>query len=89
MSMQKMRSKLLAYIAKWERQGYPGGLPDEAPIELEALNKVPSYRLICWAILKNDVHLQCLGYSRPKCDAYMALKKIEIEERKRMEALGG
>jgi predicted phosphoadenosine phosphosulfate sulfurtransferase len=82
-----MKNKILRYVASWEKRGYPEGIPDEAPLELEALNKVPSYRLICWAIMKNDVHLQTLGYSRPKCEAYMALKKVEIEERNRVKAV--
>ena len=76
-----MRQKIGNYVNKWERQGYEDGLPDEAPARLEDLNKVPSYRLICKAIIKNDFALETLGYSRTKCPAYMLLKKIEIEKR--------
>lgn len=75
--------RIKAYISKWERRGYPEGIPDEAPCELEALGKVPSYRLICLTILKNDKHCETLGYSRPKCEAYMAIKKAEIAARKK------
>ncbi len=77
-----MREKIESYIRKWERQGYPDGLPDEAPPRLEASGKVPSYRKICMAIMRNDVCLVSLGFNRPKTAAYMALKKIEIEARK-------
>ena len=77
-----MRKLILEYIKKWEAQGYPNGIPDEAPRRLENALRVPSYRMICMAIMKNDVHLTSLGLSRPKCGAYMALKKIEIEARK-------
>ncbi len=76
-----MREKILAWIAKWEKQGYPNGLPDEADAKLEALGKVPSYRVICKAILKNDVALSSLGYTRAPCEAYSAIKRIEIAAR--------
>lgn len=76
-----MKQKVLDYIAKWERQGYPQGIPDQADSRLEAQGKCPSYRKICMAILRNDVALVSLGYSRPQTDAYMELKRIEIEGR--------
>jgi predicted phosphoadenosine phosphosulfate sulfurtransferase len=48
---------------------------------LEELCKAPSYRAICRAILKNDVSCVSLGFAREKTDAYMAIKKVEIDER--------
>ncbi len=69
------------YIRVWELRGYPDGIPDEADSNLEFLNKAPSYRRIVLAILNNDWHLTSLGFQRPKCDAYMELKRIEIEAR--------
>lgn len=77
-----MRSKIEKYIRKWERQGYPLGIPDEADARLEAMNKVPSYRQIVRAIMRNDVALTSIGYSKEKCDSYIQLKRIEIEQRK-------
>ena len=77
-----MKQKIIRYVKQWESQGYPNGIPEEAPPRLEALNKVPSYRMICKAILKNDFALTSLGFSRPKTQAYMTLKRIEIEGRK-------
>jgi predicted phosphoadenosine phosphosulfate sulfurtransferase len=56
-------------------------LPDEAPRRLEELNKVPSYRQICIAILKNDKHLKTLGQSQPISKVYSQLKRKELEER--------
>ena len=76
-----MKQKIEKYLEKWKRQGYPDGIPDEADINLEALGKVPSYRMVCKAILKNDVALVSLGYSRPKTDSYNVLKRIEIAAR--------
>ena len=77
-----MQQKIRKYIEKWERQGYADGIPDEADLKLEGMGKAPSYRMICKAILSNDVALTTLGFSRPKCDSYHILKKIEIEGRK-------
>jgi predicted phosphoadenosine phosphosulfate sulfurtransferase len=70
------KEKIRKYIDLWESRCYPDGIPDEAPVELEHL--IPSYKRICKALLKNDNHLEGLGYSRPKCKAYMELKRIEI-----------
>lgn len=76
-----MKRKIMSYINKWKLQGYKNGIPDEAPSNLEALVKVPSYRQICRAILKNDINLISLGYSKPNSEAYNMLKRIEINER--------
>jgi predicted phosphoadenosine phosphosulfate sulfurtransferase len=56
-------------------------LPDEAPIELEQNDLVPSYRRICKAILKNDLALLSLGFNKTYCKTYSMLKRIEIEQR--------
>lgn len=82
-----MKQKILQYIAKWEKQGYPQGIPDHADSRLEAIGKCPSYRKICVAILKNDVALVSLGYARQPSDAYNAIKKIEIAGRIKDERL--
>jgi predicted phosphoadenosine phosphosulfate sulfurtransferase len=78
-----MKQKILRYVRQWERKCYSTGIPQEAPRRLESSGRVPSYRLICMAILKNDIALTTLGMSRQNCDAYMALKKIEIQGRDR------
>ncbi len=77
-----MRAKIEKYLKKWERQGYPEGIPDEADAKLEAMKKVPSYRMICKAILKNDLALTSLGFNKGKCESYNLLKRIEIAARK-------
>lgn len=76
-----MRQKIDAYVAKWKSRGYPDGIPDDAPRRLEEDGKVGTYRLICIAILKNDVTLQTLGYSRPPCMLYNQLKRAELLEK--------
>ena len=82
---QSQSGKIAAYIAKWLTRGYPH-IPEEAPPRLEEIGKAPSYRLICQAILSNDVCLTSLGYSRPQTPAYMALKRAELDERLRRNA---
>lgn len=80
--MNDIKPKIQSYIAQWERRGYPDGIPDEAPAELERLNnKVPSYRLICLAIIKNDKQLESLGFTRRPCEIYNILKREELEAR--------
>lgn len=76
-----MRTKIANFIAVWERRGYPLGIPDAADPKLESYGLAPSYRRICLAILKNDLALVSLGYSRPQTDAYCTLKRIEIAGR--------
>lgn len=73
-----MRRRISAYIRKWQSSGYPDGMPDEAPRRLEDAQRVGTYRLLCIAILKNDVTLQTLGFSRPPCLLYNQLKRAEL-----------
>lgn len=76
-----MKEKIMEYIKTWEARCYSEGIPDEAPHELEVRNKVPSYRKICLAILKNDYSLKTLGYNTDKPKVYHELKKNELIER--------
>lgn len=76
-----LKRKIGQYVSSWKRKGYPGGIPDEAPSRLEDLNKVPSYRLVCLAIMKNDKTLASLGFSRCQCQVYMDLKREELRLR--------
>jgi predicted phosphoadenosine phosphosulfate sulfurtransferase len=75
------KDKINDYISKWEQRGYKGGIPDEAPIELERMGVVPSYRMICIAIMKNPNNLESLGFQREKCRMYQEIKREEIYNR--------
>lgn len=77
---QGVKSITGAYIDSYLRKGYDF-IPDELPGELCEL--APSYKFICQAILKNDLHLTSLGYSKPKSEYYNILKRIELDERLR------
>ncbi len=76
-----MKHEIEEYIREWETKCYLNGIPDEAPIRLSQLNKVPSYKKICIAILNNDNCLKSLGYEPKKSKYYHLLKRIEIEQR--------
>jgi len=82
-----MKDQIMEYIKTWEKRCYFDGIPDEAPHELEIRNKVPSYRKICLAILKNDYALKSLGFTPKKSKYYHAYKKIEIENRQKTKQL--
>jgi len=79
-----MITEINRYIKLWENRCYSDGLPDEAPKEIDG--KVPSYKRIAIAILKND--LSYIGIEPPKSEYYSILKcaelKIEYNKPKRM-----
>jgi predicted phosphoadenosine phosphosulfate sulfurtransferase len=72
-----MKIEIEQYIHIWENRCYKNGIPDDVPREI--FDKVPSYKAIAMAILKND--LSILGIERKPCLAYVALKRIEISQR--------
>lgn len=76
-----MREKIAAWIKKWEGRGYSHGIPDEADIGIELAERAPSYRRVCLAIMKNDVQLESLGYTRESCAIYMSIKREELAKR--------
>ena len=76
-----LREKVAEYVQLWEERCYKDGIPDEAPSELG--DKVPSYKRICIAILKNDMNLTSLGYKPKNSKYYSILKKIEIDAREK------
>ena len=76
-----LKRRIKKYIKRWEREGYASGIPDEADPVLESFNLVPSYRLICMAIMKNDVNLISLGFNKPRCNLYHVIKKAELISR--------
>jgi predicted phosphoadenosine phosphosulfate sulfurtransferase len=78
-----VQGKIEKYLSSWRSRGYKDGVPDEAPARLEDVCKAPSYRAICRAILRNDVACVSLGFGRPKTPEYMAIKKVELDERLR------
>ena len=80
-----MKSRINNYLDGWKDKGYPDGVPDEVPLRLMELNKVPSYKQVCIAILKNDISLKSLGITPRKSIYYSILKKIEIDNRSKKD----
>lgn len=76
-----MESKIQKYIDIWTKRGYDSDIPDEVPEKLMQLQLAPSYKAICFAILKNDHSLKSLGFTPKKSEWYSILKKIEIDKR--------
>lgn len=74
-------NKILLFCRWWEERGYPEGIPDEAPIELEVKRDVPSWRRICKSLLRNDYWCKGLGFSQHKSEAYK--KYLSLMERRK------
>lgn len=73
-----METKIKNIIEQWEKRCYKNGIPDEAPIRLEELNKVISYRKLCLCIFKNDNCLKTIGFEPKKAEIYHEFKKIQL-----------
>ena len=75
-----IHERVREYCEKWEHRCYTNGIPDEAPVEIA--DKVPCYKKIAIAILKNDLNLSSLGYEKKHSKYYDVLKRIEMDARK-------
>lgn len=64
------KQKILVFINWYKRRGYPDGIPDFEDKKLEAAKKVPSWRRICKAILKNDYWCKSLSFAQTKSYSY-------------------
>jgi predicted phosphoadenosine phosphosulfate sulfurtransferase len=51
-----------AYAKIWEDRCYSSGIPEEVPKKLADSGRVPSYKSIAIAFLKNDLKLRSLGF---------------------------
>jgi len=76
-----MKIKIENYIKTWESRCYKDGIPDELPNTLESLDRIPSYKKICMAIMKNEFNLESLGITRKPCAIYQDIKREEIRNR--------
>jgi predicted phosphoadenosine phosphosulfate sulfurtransferase len=77
-----------AYVSIWESRCYKDGIPDEVSSLLEKSNRVPSYRAIAVAILKNDLTLKSLGFSgKDSAWAYELKKQKQNKDEKQMGLL--
>lgn len=63
-------NKIVLFMKWHQERGYPNGIPDEAPYELETARKVPSWRRVCKSLLRNDWWAKGLGFTQHKSHAY-------------------
>lgn len=63
-------NKITMFRKWWMDRGYPDGIPDEAPYDLEAARKVPSWRRVCKALLRNDYWCKGLSFTQHRSAAY-------------------
>lgn len=76
-------NKISVFIKWWQDRGYSGGIPDEANVEDEAMKRVPSWKRICKALLRNDYWCKGLSFSQTKSEAYQKYLKIMRNRRRR------
>lgn len=76
-------NKITLFRRWWNERGYPEpeGIPDEAPYKLETSRKVPSWRRVVKALLRNDYWCKGLGFSQHKSEAYE--KYLDLMRRRR------
>jgi predicted phosphoadenosine phosphosulfate sulfurtransferase len=77
------RNKILLFEKWWVARGYPDGIPDDAPLALEAKREAPSWRRVCKSLLRNDYWCKGLGFSQHKSAAYERYKKMMDKRRER------
>lgn len=76
-------AKISVFIKWWVDRGYPDGIPDEAPYEMESNKLAPSWRRICKSLLRNDYWGKGMGFSQTKSEVYekyLALIKRKKEQ---------
>lgn len=63
-------NKIVMFQKWWMERGYKRGIPDEAPYELEAKRKVPSWRRVVKSLLRNDYWCKGLSFTQHRSAAY-------------------
>jgi predicted phosphoadenosine phosphosulfate sulfurtransferase len=64
------KNKIAVYLKFYRERGYPEDIPDYADKKLEMMGKVPAWRQIAKALLRNDYWCIGLGFGPTKRDAY-------------------
>jgi len=77
------KNKIAKYLKWYRERGYESGIPDEGDYRLEQLGKIPSWRQIAKALLRNDYWCKGLGFSITKSSNYD--KYMNLMKRKRNE----
>lgn len=80
---EHFEDKISVFLHWYNARGYPGGIPDEADINEEAAKKIPSWRRICKALLRNDYWCKGLSFSQHKSESFEKYRKIMKKRRQR------
>lgn len=78
---QHYKNKISVYIKWYKERGYEDGIPDEADYKLEQMGKVPAWRQIAKALLRNDYWCRGLGFGITKSSNYT--KYMDLMRRRR------
>lgn len=76
-------NKIAVFERWWKTRGYPDGIPDEAPYDLEAARKAPSWRRVCKALLRNDYWCKGLSFTQHASAAYQ--KYLDLMRRRKAQ----
>lgn len=88
-SREHFENKIAVFIHWWEQRGYDrSGIPDEAGVNDEAGKKVPSWRRICKALLRNDYWCKGLSFTQTKSEAYEKYMKLMKRRRQQWKLWG-
>jgi len=82
-SRTHFENKIAVFLKWWMDRGYPSGIPDVADTKAEAAHKVPSWRRICKALLRNDYWCKGLSFTQTKSEAYSKYLRIMKNRRHR------
>ena len=64
----------------WESRCYADGIPDEVPAKLATSGRVPSWKAIAIALLRNDYQLKSLGFDGRHTPWAEELKRIKQKD---------
>lgn len=80
-TQEHYNNKIAMFLHWYSTRGYPTDIPDEADRKDEEKKKVPSWRRICKALLRNDYWCKGLSFSQQKSAAYE--KYLKLMKRRR------
>jgi predicted phosphoadenosine phosphosulfate sulfurtransferase len=63
------------YEKIWESRCYKDGIPEEIPAKLSKTLRVPSYKALALAILKNDFQFYSIGFPQRESEILNAIIK--------------
>ena len=76
-----------AYLRVWEARCYSHGIPDEVPDKLAQSGRVPNYKQIAIAILRNDCALKSLGFDGKMSEYYIQIKAEQSKKESGQQGL--